>query len=976
MTLLHRTASPLALAAGLALGVCAALSTGNERAALRPTGLDAVRIWREGDVSHLYYVPLRAGEHLRVAAEQRGSDVVLEVLAPGEQAPVAVDGYTDATGVDDFELVAKTAGAARIRIVLGQVAATVPAYRIESSAPRPASEIDRLRASAFGAIEQAKALPRQEAVATLEAALRRAERAAAPDLEALVHDRLGRRLPEDDPSKIGHFRAAAARAVDPSLKCAELRRLGITLGERNEKAEAEEAFRTERKIALSARDPARFAFALLDLAQFNKGAGRFDEALALYRQALAIWRRLGNRDQQALTLRYLASTSIDLGDHQQAKDAYAMALKVPGLPPALEVDLLDGLAHSYRRMEQWEPANEIGNRALAGARRLGDRELEGSCRLTLASIALDTGQPKLALRHLLPAERIFENEVEDPSALANTFAMLGPALERTGEVSASLPYFDRAIEAYRRLGNDGYRAWVLSHRSDALRKARRFDEAEADLEAAIAILESLRPALDPRSRADLLADRHAFFEQLIDLQIERRRPRAAFEASERSRGRTLLDLVSGRPGAAPRTLAEIMAGLPPRGLLLEYSLGTRRSVLFVVRREGLSWVLLPAQERIEGLAAEATRTFGRPPGVMRREEREAKIAALAATLLSPISRRLTGDTVVVVPDGALFSVPFAALPIPGASDDSGTRLVDRAQVVTLPSASLALEIRDAVARRTAADQGLFAVADPVFGCPDSRIVCAAEQSGSREATVPGQWVASVRSLLGSETVGRRGEAAEERLSRIVRTGSEVAAIAKLAGTGSATFRVGFGASRDGVLGVALERFRILHFATHGLVDPERPDRSGLALTRVDVGGRKLAGDPFLRVGDLSASRLRSDLVVLSACESALGKEKRGEGPQSLGRAFLAAGAANALVSLWRVDDSSTEDLMVGFYRRLLGQGLAPAEALRQSQVAVRSRPGWADPYYWGAFVLQGDWGASSSGSRAARPDSSSTKKRP
>ena len=526
--------------------------------------------------------------------------------------------------------------------------------------------------------------------------------------------------------------------------------------------------------------------------------------------------------------------------------------------------------------------------------------------------------------------------------------MLGVVATRKGDLREAFERFDRSLKGYRDLGDRNATAWVLSHRSDALRQAGRLREARADLRQAIAILESLRPELSPQKRAQLLADRHRFFARLVDLLVAENRPELAFEASERARARTLLDEVSGRRTTPPRSLAEIQAALPAGVALLDFWLGETRSFVWVVRAEGVSMKILPAQKVIEAQSRLATAALGSRPH-RRLAQRERKIAALAQTLLGPIASQLKADRFVVVPDGELFEVPFAALPIPGSSGDSPERLMDRAPVITLPSASLALEIRDAVALRPAAEGGLFAVGDPVFGCPDDRLACAPTKMAKRplsSGSSRGSWPSSSPECTarpGAICRGSRARAPKWRLS--------------FGWPGPATSRRGSVSRRTGApcSGLLSERFRILHIATHGLVDPVRPERSGLALARRDRAGDRLGGDTFLRLGDLARRKLRADLIVLSACESAVGREKRGEGPQSLGRAFLAAGAANALVSLWQVDDRSTEVLMVGFYRQLLKRGLSPAAALRESQIAVRSRPEWRDPYYWGAFVLQGDW---------------------
>ncbi len=649
----------------------------------------------------------------------------------------------------------------------------------------------------------------------------------------------------------------------------------------------------------------------------------------------------------------LAGFSLDLGDPEQAVIDLEAGLALKVADPGLKVDLLDNLAIAHRRLSHWDQARQTGEEAIAGALRLGDRAREASCLLTLGAMELDLGRTREAVGYLLPAEAIYRSEIPDRSSLANVSSMLAVAAGREGDFPLAFERFRRALEGYRGLGNESARAWVFSHRSDALRRADRFDEAGADLLQAIAILESLRPALAPQGRATLLADRHRFFERLVDLRVEQGRSAAAFEASERSRARTLLDEVSGRRVTPPRSLAEIRAALPPGYVLLDFWLGEARSFVWVVRAEGMTLTILPGESVIEAASQSATPALVVPPGTVRIAKRESQIDQLARMLFGPIAHQLVGERFVIVPDGVLFDVPFAALPIPGSGVGAPERLIDRGPVVTLPSASLALEIRDAVARRPPAPGGLLAVGDPVFGCPDDRLVCATPTAKGATSSLPERIAERVRAVLKPARQERQVTGAD--LPRIARTGAEVAAIARLAQGLPVSSRVGFDANRSAVLGAHLERYRILHFATHGLVDPVYPDRSGLALARRDAAGAELDGDSFLRLGDLAGLKLNADLVSLSACDSALGRQKRGEGPQSLGRAFLAAGAANALVSLWRVDDSSTEQLMVGFYRQLLERGLDPAAALRQAQLEVRSRPGWSDPYFWGAFVLEGDW---------------------
>jgi CHAT domain-containing protein len=164
---------------------------------------------------------------------------------------------------------------------------------------------------------------------------------------------------------------------------------------------------------------------------------------------------------------------------------------------------------------------------------------------------------------------------------------------------------------------------------------------------------------------------------------------------------------------------------------------------------------------------------------------------------------------------------------------------------------------------------------------------------------------------------------------------------------------GFDASVDMVLSVDLSQFRIVHFATHGLIDSRYPALSALALSSYDDRG--LPQNSFLRLHDIYDLKLDADLVVLSACDTALGREIRSEGLLGLTQGFLYAGARSLVVSLWRVSDRATAELMTRFYEYLLNGGLRPADALRRAQLALAAERRWRDPYFWGAMTLLGDW---------------------
>ena len=178
-------------------------------------------------------------------------------------------------------------------------------------------------------------------------------------------------------------------------------------------------------------------------------------------------------------------------------------------------------------------------------------------------------------------------------------------------------------------------------------------------------------------------------------------------------------------------------------------------------------------------------------------------------------------------------------------------------------------------------------------------------------------------------------------------------IAALASRGRPLKALDFEASRATATSPELGQYRILHFATHSLLNNQQPELSGIVLSLVDKQGRPQDG--FLRLYEIYNLKLEADLVVLSACQTALGKEIKGEGLVGLTRGFMYAGTPRVVASLWKVSDEATAELMKRFYQKMLKDGLRPAAALRAAQVSMLKEKPWTPAYYWAGFVLQGEW---------------------
>ena len=191
------------------------------------------------------------------------------------------------------------------------------------------------------------------------------------------------------------------------------------------------------------------------------------------------------------------------------------------------------------------------------------------------------------------------------------------------------------------------------------------------------------------------------------------------------------------------------------------------------------------------------------------------------------------------------------------------------------------------------------------------------------------------------------------LARLPFSLQEAKAILAAASGGEVLSALGLDASLEALLHTDLSQFRIVHFATHGIINSSKAELSGIVLSLVDAKGQIQNG--FLRLHDIYNLKLNADLVVLSACDTALGKEIHGEGLVGLTRGFMHAGAKQVMASLWKINDAATADLMRRFYNKVLKDGLRPSAALREAQVEMWKQPGWRSPYYWAAFTMQGEW---------------------
>jgi CHAT domain-containing protein len=753
------------------------------------------------------------------------------------------------------------------------------------------------------------------------------------------------------------------------------------------------------------------AVVLTDIAEAHYRRGSLQKASDLALQALALRRELGEELGLIASLNTLADIYLSLGEPEVALSYLDEASTLGAtLGPMVAAYPTVRAAKVLRAIGQPSAARARLTQALDTGRRMMEPRVQLQGDLVMAALYLDEGDTGKALPYV---DRILavEETVGDPLLKADALDLRGRMHLITGEFAAADEVIAQSLAIRRAIGDRAGEAATLFLDAQGSRAAGDLEETRRRLETALDVVVAQREALvSPQLRATwgstVRQIQEAYVAVLMDLHARapgRGLDALALEASEASASRSLLDEVGdlveppggstaareraardrltgaldrqmrARAAAATaseqlalsqelrdlsaehdRLSAELRAEDPrlrarPQPLrsseiqerllddettLLEFFLGAERGYAWVVTRTRLHSYELPARARVDAAVDAVRKALAEPPRAKGGADRAAAaLQALAAMVLPTDRTVLNGARLVVVPDGSLHYVPFAALP-----DASGDPLVVRFEIANAPSASVAAQLRRELADRVPATRAIAVLADPVFDAGDGRL-----------ARVDGRPVADPT----FERVTRGFGFAGGKLPRLPFSRREAAALTALA-PASSMARLDFAANLDAAQSSDLASYRYVHFATHGLLNDSRPELSGLVLSLVDRQGRPRPG--LLTAPDVSNLRLRAELVVLSSCRSALGREVRGEGLMGVTRAFMRAGAPRVVASLWPVDDLASARLMMRMYEGMLGtRKLAPAAALRQAQLSMLRHRRWRAPYYWAAFQIQGEW---------------------
>ncbi len=667
------------------------------------------------------------------------------------------------------------------------------------------------------------------------------------------------------------------------------------------------------------------------------------QARSFLEKALAIQERRSPPADQAATLNQLALVLEKLGEVPLAIERFSRSVRLfrEQADTKSEAIVLANLA--YLQLQQGD--SEAGERSYERAFELFGRADEAaageaSARYYYARTLAARGEPRKALESMSRVLDLIERirtETASHSLRASAFAFQQPALAFHVELLMTLHSMDPTA-GHEVLAFEAYE----SSRARALLDDLVVSAADLRLGGRVELLEQealvdQRIASTQADRLRLLAGAPAADDHLDELARQLR-----FDLGEADRIEAKLRTAHPRfeesLQAKPLTLTEIQRTLLDEdAVLLEYFLGEAKSFLWVVSGETVTTFELPPRKQIEDAAARLHQALASGDQILAQGEVERGLQRLSATLLGPASGMLGRRELIVIPDGDLALVPFAALPFPDGGPDEQSRnrryLGASHEITYGPSASALVSLCRRGQRRESATGLLAAVGDAIFEADDERLGALARRR--------------VRPKLNlAEVLG---------LHRLRYSSEELRAILRLAPEGSALSLTGFQAQRDAVLTGRLGSYRILHFATHALFDPEFPELSSIVLSTIASDRRPQDG--FVRGYELRRLRLPADLVVLSACQTALGRRVRGEGVIGLASSLFSAGARQVLVSLWKVDDLATSRLMQRFYLEFLEERRSPAAALRLAQASLADDPRWRSPYYWAGFVLQGDAGS-------------------
>lgn len=734
--------------------------------------------------------------------------------------------------------------------------------------------------------------------------------------------------------------------------------------------------------------------------------GDVARALTYYSRELEAAEKLGQEKAIAFAANSMGKVHSILGDTTKASDYYKRSIELAQKSDnrRLEASVRGSLAQLLASIGDAAKAEAQLAEALIIIRSLSDKIGEAAILRTISAIRLSNGKPDEALELLKQSHEIC-SAVESQRGLAETYLLNGKAHARKGNFEAAESsavaainhiekirsgfkstglrdsfsselqdfyafYVEVLMERHKTATNNSFAALAFQASESARARGLINLLAESNVDVGQGVdrsllhkqtevknllsaqMENLTKALNGKSNPETVRDVKNEIESLnstyesIQQQIKAASPRYA-------------GLTQPKASSLQEIQSEV---LDADSALLEYSLGKDKSYLWVVTKSDFQAIQLPAANVIEETARDFYEALTERNKRIRFEtpvERDARIKStdaglnklgeeLGRMILAPAAGLLADKKLLIVADGTLQYVPFAALRISSAKGQPSRYLVETNDVVSLPSASVLAQLRKETLKRTPAPKTLAVLADPIFNEDDDRFLSLARRTNDR---FNGRIEPVALNKKGTRSVDSPSGAFD--LVRLPFTRREADLISSNVPEAQVEKRLDFSANRAAATSTRLSEYKYVHFATHGLINDQNPELSGLAFSMIDEAGKEQDG--FLRVGEIYNLKLPAEMVVLSGCRTGLGKEIKGEGVVGMTRAFMYAGAKRVTFSLWDINDEATSELMGHFYREMFAAKKAtPAAALRKAQIAMIKDKRWNNPYFWATFVLQGE----------------------
>ncbi|BAY99870.1 TPR repeat-containing protein [Tolypothrix tenuis PCC 7101] len=712
---------------------------------------------------------------------------------------------------------------------------------------------------------------------------------------------------------------------------ATLNNIGLVYSRLGQYSKALEHYQQALAISQQINDQTGEGITFNNIGDIYSSQGKYPKALEYFQKALDIQQQTNDRYGIGATLNNIGLIYSRLGQYPKALDYYQQALAIRQQigDRSGEGITLNNIGRIYESQEQYSKALEYYQQALAIYQQIGDPSVEGSILNNIGFIYFSQRQYPKALDYYQQALAIHQ-QIGDPFGVGTTLNNIGGNYDSQGQYLKALDYYQQALAIRQQIGDRSGEGITLNNIGRVYSALKKYADAERNLVAAIEIWESLRSGLSDQSKIFIFDTQEFTYRNMQVALVAQQKTNQALEVAERGRAKAFIELIVSKhnPESLQKkfniNLEQIkQIAQTQNASVVEYSIVSDKDLyIWVVQPTGkvefrsidlkkslnipLAKLVTSSRESI-GVRGSASIEIER---IVDAAEQKNRLQQLHKLLIDPIADILPKDPdshVIFIPQGQLFLVPFAAL-----QDANGKYLIEKHTILTAP----AIQVLDLTHQQRLKPRPADLQAALVVGNP----------------TMP-----KVTTKLGDPP---------QQLSNLAGAETEANEVAKIFKTQAFTKNQAIKAK----ILPKLSQARIIHLATHGLLD----DFKGLGVpgaVALAPSGNGELNDGLLTANEILDLKLNADLVVLSACDTGRG-EITGDGVIGLSRSLITAGTPSVIVSLWSVPDAPTAELMTEFYRNWQQGKLNKAQALRQAMLTtMKQHP---NPKSWAAFTLIGE----------------------